>query len=79
MKRFQVYIDLCENLDQLVETLNELEYVTHDIGTLDEFIDLTSLPVFGDSDIANPDGIYSWDETRILVAVNHKWVLESRY
>lgn len=37
-----------------------------DSRTLDELVDLTSLPTFGGQEPADTNGIFSWDENSLL-------------
>jgi len=64
----------CQNLPALRDVLNDLESAiaehNQDCGTLrrlDEIIDVTSLPVYG-QEPADTTGIYSWDDRTYLVA-----------
>jgi len=65
-------IKCSENLSQLLETLRTIESVlseTDDCDPLrvDELVDVTSLPTYGGEDPENTVGVWSWDETSLLV------------
>mgnify|MGYP003130916975 CR=1 FL=1 len=72
-------IPYAENLDQLCDRLNMTEKLASDAAVkLTDYVDTTSLPTFGGADIKHPEGIWSWDETRILEHVNGVWVRSKR-
>jgi hypothetical protein len=52
-----------QNLKQLRDYLNELQDAH---GSVDDYIDTTSLPVFGGEEPASTRGIFSWDEENFL-------------
>ena len=66
------------DLEDLARSLNVARWIA---GQLDmseeEWIDLTSLPVFGDLEPADTQGIYSWDDARVL-RCDGCWELDPR-
>lgn len=49
---------------RLDELMNALNSYPDDLGK----VDMCDLPVFGGKRPVNPDGVWSWDETRLLIA-----------
>lgn len=62
-----------ENLRHLCDYLNKLEHEVRQenhpeyLYGIGDILDITSLPVFSDNEIKNPDDIYSWDDTHQLI------------
>lgn len=78
-------VPYAENLDQLCDRLNMVEQLVRDqelhsrgYVKLTCVVDTSSLPTFGGVDIEHPEGIWSWDETRILEYVNGVWIRSER-
>ena len=70
------YITKSVDLDQLESRLNEwlTTYNNAEDGEHIETIDTANLPTFGGAEpggAAGADGVYSWDETRLLVSGRH--------
>lgn len=64
-------IDKAADLDELYFALKDIQLHCPDA----EDLDYSDLPTFGGIDIADTDGIFSWDETRMLVsdATDSSW------
>ena len=60
-----------------IESLDELQAFLN-ANPESESIDYTSLPVFGGTDIENTDGVFSWDESRVLVQGTTGFDIEPR-
>ena len=56
-----------ESLDELLDALQELDELTQDVLDRDEHNNITDLPTFGGTEPSDTDGIWSWDESRLLV------------
>lgn len=61
-------IEDASNLDDLAEALNSLAGIDPDLReAVEDEIDMTSLPTFGGPEPDDTLGVWSWDETRLLV------------
>ncbi len=71
--------ELSENLtalDQEIEAQIEAGEVRPDTRT-DDFVDTSSLPVFGGEEPADTMGIFSWDAESVLY-IGDGWTIQSR-
>lgn len=69
-----------KSLDELTDLLNEIVDKSHENENFyeDPDIDYSDLPVFSKHDVKDTQEVYSWDDTRILVAADNGWALEER-
>lgn len=71
-------INNATNVVELAAALNSLETATIASGRkLDEVIDLSSLPTFGEY-LGDTSEIFSWDDKNFLVNDGNKWVSVNR-
>tara|TARA_R110000824_G_scaffold371926_1_gene561731 strand:+ start:110 stop:394 length:285 start_codon:yes stop_codon:yes gene_type:complete len=70
--------ELCDRLNMVEQLVRDQELHESSYVKLTCVVDTTSLPTFGGADIEHPEGIWSWDETRILEHVNGVWVRSER-
>tara|TARA_R110000868_G_C10586358_1_gene739146 strand:+ start:73 stop:321 length:249 start_codon:yes stop_codon:yes gene_type:complete len=70
MTDINTLIAAATSLDDLADILNSYPS-TYELGDgeprLDEIADLAGLPTFGGTEPSDTSGIWSWDETRLLV------------
>jgi len=72
----QKRISAASNLDELLETLQEIEVELAELAaehyqaeptTVDQLIDVAGLPTYGGSAPGETEGVWSWDSGRLLV------------
>lgn len=74
-----VDIRLADTLDELAAALNAL--ADHDPEVreaVEDRLDMTSLPTFGGPEPADTTGVWSWDETRLLVGASQPFRMVPR-
>lgn len=70
---WQAYVSSATSLDDLLDRINECDQALSDreanpTGTrVTDVVDMTSLPTFGGQEPADTIGVWSWDESRLLV------------
>jgi hypothetical protein len=64
-------------LEQLLETLLSITATLPAHRTLEEVVDLTSLPTFGGEEPEDTEGVFSWDKERLL-AFDSRWEIVLR-
>jgi hypothetical protein len=67
IKNAKTLDELCEALNRACETHDDPDE-KQTIEDRIQGVDMADLPTFGGPEPRNTDGIYSWDETRILYA-----------
>ena len=87
MKTYENRIATAKNLDDLIHTLNAIEdelsddqdsAISEPTLYIDDVIDISELPVFGNRPIRDTAEIWSWDNTRMLVMSGANWKIENR-
>jgi hypothetical protein len=77
----QEKINNTKSLDELCETLNSIVSELGEAGdelTIDQVVDVCSLPTFGGNDPKKTSEVWSWDATQVLVADGSAWSVEDR-
>ena len=81
--RAQDYINTSTTLDELCERCNDICF-KHNLGRDEDGhealinIDWTSLPEFGGDAPESTEGVWSWDEERLLVGEGWSWEIVDR-
>lgn len=87
MNAYQTRINGCRNLEFLRDTLNAIQTELADINErdnsgymtkLEDVVDLSELPLYSRLMPENTSGIFSYDDTRILVSTDYGWMIEDR-
>lgn len=66
----QEKVNACTTLDELLDVLNEME------DSRD--VDMTSLPTFGGDEPPSTNGVWSWDESRIIIGTGSDYEIVGR-
>lgn len=67
-------INTCTTLRALCAVLGELDAETSDNRpSLDQVVDISNLPTFGGETPATTDGVFSWNESHLLVTDGSGW------
>lgn len=76
MNSFQDKVLSAKSLNCLLDCLNGYDEEQEGLS-LNDAVDLSSLPTFGENPIEDTSEVYSWDDEHIMV-FNNRWELEKR-
>lgn len=66
-ENYSEWASKCETLDDLLDCLQEISARIDEHERVEDAVDLTSLPHYSEHEPANTAGVWSWDETRLLI------------